>query len=179
MIKLSVSETKWSSLLARTRALILYILIWIFDFGPVKLPGLSRNGPQGRVNWFRKGFWNCYWGDRKKWPIADRRVPSKRFHKPSRNWIWITGYISTPVPISLRKWRMLVIAFQINNNNKIERKKKLNKVSQNKVLVKKKATMQVFLVCSMTRRLCCLSIQWNLDITKFSVQGTIFLTSDW
>ena len=45
MIKLSVSETKWSSLLARTRALILYILIWIFDFGPVKLPGLSRNGP--------------------------------------------------------------------------------------------------------------------------------------
>ena len=75
----------------------------------------------------------------KKWPIADRRVPSKRFHKPSRNWIWITGYISTPVPISLRKWRMLVIAFQINNNNKIERKKKLNKVSQNKVLVKKKS----------------------------------------
>ena len=45
-IKLSVNETKWSSLLARTRALILYILIWIFDFGPVKLPGLSRNGPQ-------------------------------------------------------------------------------------------------------------------------------------
>ena len=46
MIKLSVNETKWSSLLAWTRALILYILIWIFDFGPVKLPGLSRNGPQ-------------------------------------------------------------------------------------------------------------------------------------
>ena len=46
MIKLSVSETKWSSLLARTRALILYISIWIFDFGPVKLPELSRNGPQ-------------------------------------------------------------------------------------------------------------------------------------
>ena len=48
MIKLSVNETKWSSLLARTRALILYISIWIFDFGPVKLPGLLRNGPQGR-----------------------------------------------------------------------------------------------------------------------------------
>ena len=50
MIKLSVSETKWSSLLARTRALILYISIWIFDFGPEKLPGLSRNGPQGSAN---------------------------------------------------------------------------------------------------------------------------------
>ena len=36
MIKLLVSETKWSSLLARTCALILYISIWIFDFGPVK-----------------------------------------------------------------------------------------------------------------------------------------------
>ena len=44
MIKLSINETKWSSLLARTRALILFILIWIFDFGPEKLPGLSRNG---------------------------------------------------------------------------------------------------------------------------------------
>ena len=46
MIKLSVNETKWSSLLARTRAFIPYISIWIFDLGPVKLPGLSRNGPQ-------------------------------------------------------------------------------------------------------------------------------------
>ena len=45
MIKLSVSETKWSSLLASTRALILYISLWIFDFGPEKLLGLSRNGP--------------------------------------------------------------------------------------------------------------------------------------
>ena len=44
MIKLSVNETKWSCLLARTRALILYISIWVFDFGPVKLPGRSRNG---------------------------------------------------------------------------------------------------------------------------------------
>ena len=40
-----MSETKWSSLLARTRALILYILISKFDFGPEKLLGLSRNGP--------------------------------------------------------------------------------------------------------------------------------------
>ena len=44
-MKLSVNETKWSSLLTRNRVLILYISIWIFDFGPEKLPGLSRNGP--------------------------------------------------------------------------------------------------------------------------------------
>ena len=49
MIKLSVNETKWSSLLARTRALILYISIWKFDFGPEMLPGLSRNGPQAPI----------------------------------------------------------------------------------------------------------------------------------
>ena len=47
MVKLSVNETKWSSLPARTRALILYISILMFDFGPEKLPGLSRNGPLG------------------------------------------------------------------------------------------------------------------------------------
>ena len=46
MIKLSVNEKKWSSLLARTRALILYISILIFDFGPEKLPRLSRRGPR-------------------------------------------------------------------------------------------------------------------------------------
>ena len=45
MIKLSVNETKWSTLLARTCALILHTSIWLFDFGPEKLPGLSRNGP--------------------------------------------------------------------------------------------------------------------------------------
>ena len=42
MIKLSANETKWSSLLARTHAFILYISISIFDFGPEKLPGLKR-----------------------------------------------------------------------------------------------------------------------------------------
>ena len=42
---MQVNETKWSRFLAKTRALILYISIWIFDFGPEKLPGLSRNGP--------------------------------------------------------------------------------------------------------------------------------------
>ena len=45
MIKPSVKETKWSSLLARASALILYISISIFDFRPETLPGLSRNGP--------------------------------------------------------------------------------------------------------------------------------------
>ena len=50
VIKLSVNETKWSSLLARTRALILFISIWIFDFGPEKLPGLSSNGPLVRFS---------------------------------------------------------------------------------------------------------------------------------
>ena len=56
MIKLSVNETKWSILLARTRALILYISIWIFDFGPEKLPGLSRNGPQ--ASFFMAARWS-------------------------------------------------------------------------------------------------------------------------
>ena len=45
MIKLSVNETKWSSLLARAHALIPYISIWKFDVGPETVPGLSRNGP--------------------------------------------------------------------------------------------------------------------------------------
>ena len=45
MIKLSVNKTKCSSLLARALAFILYISIRMFDFGPEKLPGLSRNGP--------------------------------------------------------------------------------------------------------------------------------------
>ena len=49
MIKLWVNETKWSSLLARILALILYISMSIFDVGPEKLPGLSRNGPQVHI----------------------------------------------------------------------------------------------------------------------------------
>ena len=59
MIKLSVSETKWSSLLARTRALILYISISIFDFGPENLPGLSRNRPQIFKTWYQGIFINA------------------------------------------------------------------------------------------------------------------------
>ena len=46
MIKRSVSEKQWNGFLARTRALILYISIWIFDLEPETLSGLSRNGPQ-------------------------------------------------------------------------------------------------------------------------------------
>ena len=59
VIKLSVNETKWSCLLARTRALILYISIWIFDFGPLKLPGLSRNGPQVFIDHTFFGIFVC------------------------------------------------------------------------------------------------------------------------
>ena len=44
MIKLSGNETKWSILLARTRALILFISIWIFDFGPEKLRDFRETG---------------------------------------------------------------------------------------------------------------------------------------
>ena len=46
IIKRQVNKTKLSCLLARTRAIILYISISIFDFGPEKLPGILRNGPQ-------------------------------------------------------------------------------------------------------------------------------------
>ena len=45
-VKLSVNKTKWNiSLLARTRDFILFISIWMFDFGPEKLSGFWRNGP--------------------------------------------------------------------------------------------------------------------------------------
>ena len=61
MIQLSVNETKWSSLLARTRALIRYISIWIFDFGSEKLPGLSRNGPQAtKINTTDYQYWHLF-----------------------------------------------------------------------------------------------------------------------
>ena len=62
---LSVNETKWSSLLARTRALILYISIWMCVFGPEKLPGLWRNGPLGRIK-------------RKQTPIPQKRQAARR-----------------------------------------------------------------------------------------------------
>ena len=65
MIKLSVNETKWSILLARTRALILFISIPIFDFGPKKVIGtFQETGPWAsllraadafRVTWSERG----------------------------------------------------------------------------------------------------------------------------
>ena len=36
----------WFVSYCRTHDFILLILIWIFDFGPKRLPGLSRDGPQ-------------------------------------------------------------------------------------------------------------------------------------
>ena len=46
-VKLSAKETKWTSSEVRTRPTFLHTLISNSDTGPVKLPGLSRNGPQG------------------------------------------------------------------------------------------------------------------------------------
>ena len=48
-IKLPVNETKWSILLARTRALILFISIWIFDFGPKKVIGTFKKRALGLI----------------------------------------------------------------------------------------------------------------------------------
>ena len=45
-VKLLAKETKWTLLEFRTHPTFLEILISKSDFGPVKLPGLSRNGPQ-------------------------------------------------------------------------------------------------------------------------------------
>ena len=46
-VKLSAKKTKWTSFEVRTRSTFLEALI-SNDSGPVKLPGLSRNGPQDR-----------------------------------------------------------------------------------------------------------------------------------
>ena len=45
-VKLLAKETKWTLSEERTRPSFLETLISKSDFGPVKLPGLSRNGPQ-------------------------------------------------------------------------------------------------------------------------------------
>ena len=47
-VKVSAKETKWTSLELRTDPTFLETLISKYDFGPVKLPGLSRNRPQGK-----------------------------------------------------------------------------------------------------------------------------------
>ena len=49
-VKLLAKETKWASLEVRKQHTFLENLISKYDTGPVKLPGLSRNGPQERVS---------------------------------------------------------------------------------------------------------------------------------
>ena len=44
-VKLSAKETKWTSLEVRTHSAFLETLISKYDFVPVKLRGLWRNGP--------------------------------------------------------------------------------------------------------------------------------------
>ena len=44
-VKFSAKETKWTSLEVRTHPTFLETLISKYDFGPVELPGPSRNGP--------------------------------------------------------------------------------------------------------------------------------------
>ena len=48
-MKLSVNKAKLTGLWATNCATIQLVLILNFTFGPEKLSGLSRNGPQGRV----------------------------------------------------------------------------------------------------------------------------------
>ena len=45
IVKVSARETKLTSLELRTHPTFLETLFSKYDFGPVKLPGLSRNGP--------------------------------------------------------------------------------------------------------------------------------------
>ena len=60
-VKLSAKETKWALLEVRTHPTFLETSILKYDFGPVKLPGLSRNGPlvasrEGHAKmWLKKG----------------------------------------------------------------------------------------------------------------------------
>ena len=44
-VKVLAKETKWASLEVRTKHTFLKILISKYATGPVKLPGLLRNGP--------------------------------------------------------------------------------------------------------------------------------------
>ena len=53
-VKLSVKESKWTSLEAKTRHIFLDTLNSKHDFGPVKLSGLSKNGPP--VSYFEIKF---------------------------------------------------------------------------------------------------------------------------
>ena len=48
-VKVSTKETKWTSLEVRTHPTFLKTLISKYDFRPVKLPELSRNGSQEAI----------------------------------------------------------------------------------------------------------------------------------
>ena len=50
---------------------------------------------------FRKHFWNCYFGQGKNWPIADRCVSTVTIPEP------IAERISIPGPFSFPKWRLV------------------------------------------------------------------------
>ena len=61
-MKLAVNEANMTVLWARNCATVQQVLILKFAFGPEKLPGLSRNEPQGLLN-FVSGFRRAYkWG---------------------------------------------------------------------------------------------------------------------
>ena len=50
---------------------------------------------------FRQHFWNCYFGQGKNWPIADRRVSTVTIPET------IAESISVPGPLSFPKWRLV------------------------------------------------------------------------
>ena len=59
MIKLSVNETKWSSFLARTRTLIIFISIWIlFWFQALKVTGTFEKQAPDHYEHQEAGFQN-------------------------------------------------------------------------------------------------------------------------
>ena len=58
-MKLAVNEAKLTVLWARNCATVQQVLILKFAWGPEKLPGLSRNEPQGLLN-FVSGFRRAY-----------------------------------------------------------------------------------------------------------------------
>ena len=63
-VKLLAKETKWTSSELRAHPTFLGTLISKYDFGPVKLPGLSRNRPLDTQCWSE---------------FTTRRVPIARF----------------------------------------------------------------------------------------------------
>jgi len=106
MIKPSVKETKWSCLLARTRVLTVYISIWIFDIGPVKLPGLSRNGPQGKLGSTETSSqYPC--GNK----IQDGILCCHCFEKFSAQWSWYQRYTHIRKVTCKKKGKCILLLF--------------------------------------------------------------------